>query len=202
MKTGKDKRRQKRMSKKQSQSQQVFERQRQQRDVGIAFLRFLCAKCLMEWRGGWCRTKTLSVILLSHLPTEHVCAFVSNAGNGRRARRERDTVVHRSKPHMFFVSYMCFLSQLCLNLRVTQKRKKSHPSPHRRRRAKGLFFSKTGPHALYVWYCLCAFPPIAWAGMACRAGKKPAAGQTLMFMFYGPMSTHCLLSPFVVPLPN
>lgn len=81
--------------------------------------------------------KTPRVILLSHLPDEHVCAFVSNAGNRRRARRERGTVVQRSKPHMFFVSYMCFLSQLCSNLQVTQKRggKKTHPSPHRRWRA-------------------------------------------------------------------
>lgn len=65
-----------------------------------------------------------------------------------------------------------------------------------------LFFSKTGTHALYVWYCLCAFPPIARAGPAWRAGRKTAARQPLMFMFYGPMSTHCLLSPFVVPVPN
>lgn len=108
--------------------------------MGITFLQFLCAKCLMEWRWeeGGGRAKTVRVILLSHLPNEHVCALVSNAGNGRRARRERGTVVQRSKPHMFFVSYMCFLSQLCPNLRVTQKRggRKTHPSPHRRWRAR------------------------------------------------------------------
>lgn len=52
--------------------------------------------------------KTPRVILLSHLPDEHVCAFVSNAGNRRRARRERGTVVQRSKPHMFFVPTCVF----------------------------------------------------------------------------------------------
>lgn len=74
----------------------------------------------------------IRVVLLSHLPTEHVCAFVSNAGNGRRARREQGTVVQRSKPHMFFVSYVCFLSQLCLHPPVhteTRGEKKTHPSP-------------------------------------------------------------------------
>lgn len=85
-------------------------------------------------------------------------------------------------------------------------RKKTHPSPLWRRRAKGwvldFFFPKIGTHALYVWYCLHAFPPIAWAGPAWRAGRKTAVQQPLMFLFYGPMSTHCLLSPFVVPLPN
>lgn len=189
-------------------------RRSKQRNVGFAFLHFLCAKCLMECRVCWCWTKKkqppIRVILLSHLPPEHVCAFVSNAGNGRRARREQGTVVQRSKPHMFFVSYMCFLSQLCLNPLVhteTRGEKKTHPSPlWRRRAAKGwvldFFFPKIGTHALYVWYCLHAFPPIAWAGPAWRAGRKTAVRQPLMFLFYGPMSTHCLLSPFVVPLPN
>lgn len=53
-----------------------------------------------------CWTKKTLHVLLSHLPNEHVCTFVSNAGNERRARREWGTVVQRSKPHMFFVSYM------------------------------------------------------------------------------------------------
>lgn len=103
---------------------------------------------------------------------------------------------------VFFPNYAC-------TLQFTQKRgekKKTHPSPLWRRRAKGwvldFFFPKIGTHALYVWYCLHAFPPIAWAGPAWRAGRKTAVQQPLMFLFYGPMSTHCLLSPFVVPLPN
>lgn len=40
------------MTGKQSQSRQVFEGQHQQRDVGITFLQFLRAKCLMEEGGG------------------------------------------------------------------------------------------------------------------------------------------------------
>lgn len=45
-------------------------------------------------------------MLLSHLPSEHVCTIVSKAGSERRARREWGTVVQPSKPHMFFVSYV------------------------------------------------------------------------------------------------
>lgn len=53
--------------------------------------------------------------------------FVSNAGNGRRARREQGTVVRLSKPHMFFVSYMCFLSPITLKPPShTEKRKKKN----------------------------------------------------------------------------
>lgn len=83
---------------------------------------------------------------------------------------------------MFFVSYMCFLSQLHSKIWVTQKKteKKKHP-PHQRWRARrwaeedgGTYFfsKKKGPHAFHVRYCLCAFPPIAGAGPAWRAGKK------------------------------
>lgn len=55
--------------------------------------------------------------------------FVSNAGNRRRARREQGTVVQRSKPHMFFVSYMCFLSPSMLKPSShTEKRQKKNIS--------------------------------------------------------------------------
>lgn len=50
------------MAGKQSQSRQVFEGQHQQRDVGITFLQFLCAKCL---RGGRTNPQCYSFITLT-----------------------------------------------------------------------------------------------------------------------------------------
>lgn len=135
----------------------------------------LCLMVVVVGGWGWCRTKSLRVILLSHLANEHVCAFVSNAGNERRARKERGTVVQRSKPHMFFVSYMCFLSQLCSNhIEKRREENTSFSSSTMESKEVGgrLFMPKIGPHALHVWYSLCAFPPIAWAGLTWRAGKR------------------------------
>lgn len=59
--------------------QMVRSRKHQQGEVGITFLQR--AKCLMEWGSG------VIFFFLSHLASEHVYTVVSNAGNGRRARR-------------------------------------------------------------------------------------------------------------------
>lgn len=147
-----------------------------------------------------------SFITLTHWTCVCICVKCRKREEGKEGAGYSCSTIKTTR---FFVSYVCFLSQLCLHPPVhteTRGEKKTHPSPLWRRRAKGwvldFFFPKIGTHALYVWYCLHAFPPIAWAGPAWRAGRKTAVQQPLMFLFYGPMSTHCLLSPFVVPLPN
>lgn len=137
------------MSGYQSHIQQVFEGQHQQCDMGITFLRFSACQML---RGGGVGVgqKKKSVLFFYHTYPANMCAHLRNAGNRRRrTSRERGTVVRRSKPHVFFVSYMCFLSQLRSNLRVArcEKEKTTHThthnlSPHqqrsvRRRRREG-----------------------------------------------------------------
>lgn len=113
----------------------MFEGQHQRRDVGITFLQFVRARYLMEWRGvkeeGG--KKRLGVILLSHLPNEHVCAFVSNAGNGRRAKKGAGVQLYSDQNRTCFLFPTCvfFPNYARTFFRVAQKRggKKTHPSP-------------------------------------------------------------------------
>lgn len=88
---------------------------------------------------------------------------------------------------MFFVSYMCFSFPNYAQTSKSHRKEKKNLLLIKDGEQGGVcvggyFFvvvfypsSKIRPHALYVWYCLCAFPPIARAALAWRAGKKDSS---------------------------
>lgn len=170
------------MTGKQSQSRQVFEGQHQQRDVGITFLQFLRAKCLMEEGGGRCRTKP-PVLFFYHTYPMNMCAHLcqtQETGGGQGG-----SVVQLYSDQ----NRTCFLFPTCVFFPNYARTSKSHRKEAEKKHILLLTDDgehvggevhlspppNIGPHALYVWHCLCAFPPIARAALTWRAGKKTAA---------------------------
>lgn len=141
------------------------------RDKGLVW--FLCAPNVRWSRRG--RPDPLSVLVLSHLSSKHVCAFVWFAGSGRRARRE---LYKHPSPTCFLFPTHVFFPPLLLPLRSptnNTRMSKSHRTQERQhtylslstQKERGVggqrlffsffLFSKLGPPPLYVWYCLSVF---------------------------------------------
>ena len=135
-------------------------------------------------RKGRCRTKP-PVLFFYHTYPMNMCAHLcqtQETGGGQggsvvQLYNDQNRTCFLFPTCVFFPNY----AQTSKSLRK-EAEKKTHPSPHQPWRACRWGGAhppppkkKLGPHALYVWHCLCAFPPIARAALAWRAGKKTAA---------------------------
>lgn len=175
------------------------------RDKGLVW--FLCAPNVRWSRRG--RPDPLSVLVLSHLSSKHVCAFVWFAGSGRRERRE---LYKHPSPTCFLFPTHVFFPPLLLPLRSptnNTRMSKSHRTQERQHTYLSLSTQKEwGVGGQRLFFFFLSFFQIRASASLClvlfeciflKTRKTRATHRSLMFAFYGPRSTYCFSSLFVVP---